>query len=103
MNPNRPAGEPADQGSVYAPFDRLGRPGDPTYVAGTGGDGGQVQPGSGTGTGTANPAIVPYADVFADFYRYAQVSLDRSYVPIAVKDLVRDYFSALDPTGQETK
>jgi hypothetical protein len=103
VNPNRPAGEPGDQGSVYAPFDRVGRPGDPTYVAGTGGDGGRVQPGSGTGTGTANPAIVPYSDVFADFYRYAQATLDRSYVPIAVKDLVRDYFSALDPTGQETK
>ena len=103
VNPNRPAGEPGDQGSVYAPFDRVGRPGDPTYVAGTGGDGGRVQPGSSTGTGTANPAIVPYSDVFADFYRYAQATLDRSYVPIAVKDLVRDYFSALDPTGQETK
>jgi len=103
VNPNRPAGEPGDQSSVYAPFDRLGRPGDPTYVAGTGGDGGQVQPGSGTGTGSSNPALVPYADVFSDFYRYAQTTLERSYVPIAVKDLVRDYFSALDPTGQETK
>jgi hypothetical protein len=29
------------------------------------------------------------------------MSLDRSYVPLAVKDFVRDYFSALDPTGQE--
>jgi hypothetical protein len=103
VNPNRPAGEPGDQSSVYAPFDRVGRPGDPTYIAGSGGDGGQVQPGSGTGTGTNNPAIVPYSDVYADFYRYAQTTLDRSYVPLAVKDFVRDYFSALDPTGQETK
>ena len=45
---------------------------------------------------------VPYPSVFADFLRYAQSSLDRSYVPLAVKDYVRDYFSARDPT-QETK
>jgi hypothetical protein len=103
VSPNRPAGEPVDRGSVYAPFDRLGRPGDPSYVAGPGGEGGQVRPGTGTGGGTTNPALVPYADVYADFYRYAQATLDRSYVPLAVKDFVRDYFSALDPTGQETK
>ena len=45
---------------------------------------------------------MPYTNVFADFLRYAQTSLDRSYVPLAVKDYVRDYFSALDPT-QEAK
>jgi hypothetical protein len=41
---------------------------------------------------------VPYADVFSDFYQYAQTSLDRSYVPSSMKDFVRDYFSSLDPS-----
>ena len=33
-----------------------------------------------------------------DFYNFAQTTLDRSYVPLSVKDFVRDYFSSLDPT-----
>jgi hypothetical protein len=40
---------------------------------------------------------VPYTDVFQDFYDFAITSLDRSYVPLGVKDYVRDYFSSLDP------
>jgi hypothetical protein len=82
---------------VYAPFDRLGKPGDPSYIAGQGGDG-QTQQGQTPGQGADNPAIVPYQQVFGDFADYAQTALDRSYVPLAMKDYVRDYFSALDPT-----
>jgi hypothetical protein len=66
-------------------------------VAGTGGDG-QTQQGSGQGQGQNNGAFVPYQDVFSDFERYAQTSLDRGYVPNSVKDFVRDYFSSLDPS-----
>ena len=96
-NPNRPAQLGADLSSVYAPFGRLGHPGDPSYVAGTGGDG-QTQQGNGTGTGTNNGALTPYKDVYAQFYQYAQTSLERGYVPLSVKDLVRAYFSSLDPS-----
>jgi hypothetical protein len=95
-NPNRPAELGADLSSVYAPFDRVGHPGDPSYVAGTGGDG-QTQQGSGTGSGTDNGVLTPYQQVFNDFNKYAQTSLDRGYVPLSVKDYVRDYFSSLDP------
>ena len=83
---------------MFAPFDRVGKPGDPSYVAGTGGDG-QTQQGNGTGGGTNNGALTPYQQVFADFQQYAQTSLDRGYVPLSVKDFVRDYFSSLDPTN----
>ena len=38
------------------------------------------------------------ADPCSDFYQYALTSLDRNYVPLSVKDFVRDYFSSLDPT-----
>ena len=96
-NPNRPAQLGEDLRSVFAPFDRLGRPGDPSYVAGTGGDG-QTQQGNQTGSGSDNGALTPYEDVYTDFYRYAQTSLERGYVPLSVKDLVRDYFSSLDPS-----
>jgi hypothetical protein len=97
VNPNRPSELGPDLSSVFAPFDRFGRPGDPSYIAGTGGDG-QTQQGSQTGSGSNNGSFVPYQQVYADFYNYAQISLDRSYVPLSVKDYVRDYFSSLDPT-----
>jgi hypothetical protein len=95
-NPNRPYELGPDLSSVYAPFDRLGKPGDPSYIAGSGGDG-QTQGGSGVGQGTNNGASVPYQQVYSDFERYAQTSLDRGYIPLSVKDFVRDYFSSLDP------
>jgi hypothetical protein len=67
-------------------------------VAGTGGTG-QSQQGNQTGSGVNNGALTPYQQVFADFYRYAQTSLDRNYIPLSVKDFVRDYFSSLDPSN----
>ena len=87
-----------EDGTVFAPFDRLGRPGDPSYVAGSGGDG-QTQQGNQQGQGSNNGAYVPYDQVYGDFYDYALTTLDRSYVPISVKDYVRDYFSSLDPSN----
>jgi hypothetical protein len=98
VNPNRPGNEAGDLDTVHAPFDRLGRPGDPSYVAGTGGDG-QSQQGSNVGEGINNGTQTPYSQVFGDFYDYAQTSLDRNYVPLSVKDFVRDYFSSLDPSN----
>jgi hypothetical protein len=67
-------------------------------VAGTGGDG-QTQQGSGIGSGTDNGALTPYQQVYADFLEYAQTSLDRGYVPLSIKDYVREYFSSLDPSN----
>ena len=95
-NPNRPSVLGPDLGSVFAPFDRLGHPGDPSYVAGSGGDG-QTQQGQQQGQGSNNGSYVPYDQVYGEFYDYALTTLDRSYVPISVKDYVRDYFSSLDP------
>ena len=95
VNPNRPATLGPDLSTV-AGFQGLGNPGDPSYIAGTGGDG-QTQQGNQTGQGQNNGAGIPYQQVFADFYNYALTSLDRNYVPLSVKDYVRDYFSSLDP------
>ncbi len=67
-------------------------------MAGTGGDG-QTQQGNQSGQGENNGSFTPYQDVFGDFYDYAQTSLDRNYVPLSIKDFVRDYFSSLDPSN----
>ena len=64
----------------------------------SGGDG-QTQSGSQSGQGQNNGALTPYQQVFSDFYQYALTSLDRNYVPLSVKDFVRDYFSSLDPSN----
>ncbi len=97
VNPNRPSTLGGDLSSVFAPFERIGKPGDPSYVAGTGGDG-QSQQGNQQGQGVDNGSFVPYSDVFGTFYDFAQTTLDRNYVPLSVKDYVRDYFSSLDPS-----
>ena len=52
-----------------------------------------------SGRGVDNGVVTPYDEVFTDFERYAQTSLDRGYVPLSVKDYVRDYFSSLDPSN----
>ena len=43
--------------------------------------------------------LTPYQQVYTDFQDYAQTSLDRGYVPLSIKDYVRDYFSSLDPSN----
>ena len=87
-----------DEQGVLSDPDRIGRPGDPDFVAGSGGDGGTDQQGSGSGIGFDNDSVVPYRSVFNLFHDYAQASLDRQQVPITLKDFVRDYFSRLEPT-----
>jgi hypothetical protein len=62
---------------------------------------GQTQQGQGQGQGTNNSSVVPYTNVYQDFFDFALTSLDRSYVPLDVKDFVRDYFSSLNPTSSQ--
>ena len=83
---------------VLTDFDRIGRPGDPDFIAGSGGNGGTDQTGSGSGVGFDNDSVVPYRYVYDLFNGYAQSALDRQGVPITLKDFVRDYFSRLEPT-----
>jgi hypothetical protein len=96
-NPNRPATIGGDLSKVFAPFDRLGQPGDPSYVSGTGGDG-QVTQGNQQGAGVDPGSYVSYQQVYAQFQQFAMTTLDRGYLPLSVRDFVRDYFSSLDPS-----
>jgi hypothetical protein len=96
-NPNRPAQLGGDLSKVFAPFDRIGQPGDPSYVAGTGGDG-QVTQGNQQGAGVDPGSYVSYQQVYAQFQQFAMTTLDRGYLPLSVRDFVKDYFSSLDPS-----
>jgi hypothetical protein len=60
------------------------------------GDAGDIA-GTTSGAGIKNLAIAPYADHFSQYRRTALESLDRLTVPSSVADLVRDYFTRLEP------
>jgi hypothetical protein len=96
VNPNRPSELGGDLSDIFAPFDRLGHPGDPSYIAGSGGDG-QTTQGNQQGAGVDPGSYVGYQQVFADFYNYAITSLDRGYIPLSMRSFVQGYFSSLDP------
>ena len=87
-------------GPVVGSGDHPPRRGGVSRPAGSGGDG-QTQQGNSQGQGQNNGSFVPYQDVFTDFENYAQTSLDRGYVPLSVKDYVRDYFSSLNPSADQ--
>ena len=40
---------------------------------------------------------VPYRDVYADYSEQAGAALEGSYIPLGMKQYVRDYFSSLEP------
>ena len=98
MNPNRPSELGGDLGNIFAPFDRLGQPGDPSYISGSGGNG-QVTQGNQQGAGVDPGSYVPYnAGLLGLPATSALTTLDRGYLPLSVRDFVRDYFSSLDPS-----
>ncbi|MDQ3880933.1 MAG: hypothetical protein M3295_07670, partial [Chloroflexota bacterium] len=82
---------------VFAPFDRLGEPGEPTYVSGQGGEGGSERPGTQSGVGIDADSQVEYGSVYDVFLDFANAQLDRQQVPITLEDFVRDYFTRIEP------
>lgn len=42
-------------------------------------------------------ASVPYNQVFSDYSNSATRSLESDYIPLGLRDVVRDYFSSLEP------
>ena len=40
---------------------------------------------------------VPYNQVFSDYADAANHALDSDYVPLGLRDVVRDYFTSLEP------
>jgi len=91
------AGSGAPYGEVYAPY-RF-------EEEGAGVDVGREGPGDeGVPVGDAPlPApeggrvSVPYREVYADYAEQAGAALEGSYIPLGLKQYVRDYFSSLEP------
>lgn len=87
------SGAPYDE--VYVPY-RLNEEGVELNI----GRLGEGAPSAGTvpvpapGTGQAG---VPYRQVYAEYAAQAGAALESSYIPLGLKQYVRDYFSALEP------
>jgi hypothetical protein len=42
-------------------------------------------------------SLVPYTQVFGDYRQAAYQALEDPYIPLGLRDFVRDYFSSLEP------
>ena len=47
--------------------------------------------------GVNNPGFVPYRTVYQDYLDAASQAMDQSYIPVQMKDYIRDYFTQLEP------
>jgi hypothetical protein len=91
-------GAPYDE--VYVPG-RLDEDGQGVNVGREGGEEGVV-----VGDGPIAPpdgasAGVSYQDVYAEYADEAGVALEGSYIPLGMKQYVREYFSSLEPSPVE--
>jgi len=89
------AGSGAPYDEVYIPY-RLDENGQPVNVGRPDDEGAPV------GSAPLLPpfdgqAAVPYRQVYADYATQAAAALESSYIPLGMKQYVRDYFSALEP------
>lgn len=82
---------------IYAP-QRLGGSGEDTVaLPGSGDPNGDVMGQSGVTPGTNNPSQVPYTQVFAEYATAYRQAIDSGQVPPQLRDLIRQYFSSLEP------
>ncbi len=82
---------------IYAP-QRLGGSGKDTVTLPSSGDpNGEVMSQSGVTPGTNNASQVPYTQVFSEYANAYRQAIDSGQVPPQLRDLIRQYFSSLEP------
>jgi hypothetical protein len=82
---------------IYAPQRLGGSGGDNVTLPGSGSPNGEVMGQSGVTPGTNNPSQVPYTQVFAEYANAYRQAIDSGQVPLQLRDLIRQYFSSLEP------
>jgi hypothetical protein len=96
---NNPDGEGEREfDSVYAP-QRIGGDSDSSVTLESGDENQPLAEGEFSENPTGN-ASVPYDEVFSDYSDAANQALENDYIPLGMKDVVRDYFTSIEP-GQE--
>jgi hypothetical protein len=89
------AGTGAPYDEVYVPY-RFDEGGGGVNVGREGGEG-IVAGGVPLPVPQGGRAGVPYREVYAEYAAQAGVALEGSYIPLGMKQYVRDYFSSLEP------
>ena len=93
---NNPDGEGEGQFSeVYAPR-RIGGEGEDSLVLEPDASDVPMQEGE-FSENPAGQSLVPYNQVFSDYSNAATRALESDYIPLGMRDVVRDYFSSLEP------
>lgn len=84
---------------VYVPRETGASNGDELFIPGqdTGQGETQVKEGQNPLPGISNPALVPYDQVFYTYLNAANQALQQSYIPAALQEYIRQYFSRLEP------
>ena len=84
---------------VYAPWERRPNGAEQVFIPGQDTDQGdtQVRERPDPLPGAANPALMPYYDVYYTYIEAANQVIEQSYIPSGLKDYVREYFSNLEP------
>jgi hypothetical protein len=82
---------------IYTPQRLGGNAGDTVTLPGSGDNSGDVTGQSGVNPGKDTPSQVPYSQVFAQYSNAYRQAIDSGQVPPQMKELIRQYFSSLEP------
>lgn len=87
---------------VYAPTLPGGAPGQQQTIPGQGG-GDSPPTGTTQGQGANAPSAVPYDQVYQQYRDQALQGIDDPNIPPELREYIRQYFTNLDPTNQQTQ
>jgi len=91
------SGELGDQ--VFIPWDRRESEGEEVSIPGQ--DTGQgetiTRENPNPSGGLSGDALIPYQQVYTQYFNAAQQAINRSEIPLIYRDLVREYFTQLEP------
>ncbi|MBN1179559.1 MAG: hypothetical protein JXD18_10120 [Anaerolineae bacterium] len=93
---NEDAGSGAPYDEIYVP-ERIKDEGVAVDVGGAGNDDGLPGDDTPLPVPIGGTASTPYQDVYAEYAAEAQAALEGSYIPLGMKQYVRDYFTSLEP------
>lgn len=95
---NDPTGDGlTDYEPVFAPQTIGEGPGEELQITGSGEPGDVVSQEGEFMESPEGESVVGYDEVFSDYANAANEALERDYIPLTLRDVIHDYFSALEP------
>ena len=92
-----PVGELGEQ--VFIPWERRSNQGEFVHIPGQDSGRGEtnVRENPNPSAGLQGSALIPYQQVYTQYVEAAQQAINQNEIPYAYRDLVRDYFTQLEP------